>query len=434
MASRRVTVETLCRVEGEGAVEVRVRDGAVAEVKLRIPEPPRLFEGILEGRPAAETVDITARICGICPVAYQMSAAQAVEDALGIEVGPEVRALRRLLYCGEWIESHALHVYLLHAPDFLGYDGGVEMARDHPGHVARGLSLKKTGNRIMTVVGGREVHPVNVRVGGFHRAPDRAAVGALREDLLRAVEAARETVRWVSGFTFPDFELDYELVSLRHPSEYPMMQGVVATTGGLEFPVSRFEEHVLEEQVAHSHALHAVLRGRGVYLTGPLARYALNHERLTPLAAEAAREAGLGAACRNPFRSIVVRSVELLFACEEALRLVESYEPPPPSLPLAPRAAVGRGATEAPRGILFHRYELDSAGLVRRARIIPPTAQNQNAIEGDVARLVPLHSERPPREIAALCERAVRNHDPCISCATHFLRLEVVPWPSSPSG
>src|SRR5579859_5026372 len=171
MSNKNIIVDYLARVEGEGALSVKIRDDKVTDVKFRIIEPPRFFEAFLRGRMYSEAPDITARICGICPVAYQMSAVHAMEHAFDVEVGGQLRALRRLLYCGEWIESHALHVFMLHAPDFLGYESSVHMAREHPELVAKALELKKTGNELMTVIGGREVHPINVRVGGWYRVP-----------------------------------------------------------------------------------------------------------------------------------------------------------------------------------------------------------------------------------------------------------------------
>jgi coenzyme F420-reducing hydrogenase alpha subunit len=425
-------VETLARVEGEGALHVVLRGGKVADVKLRIYEPPRFFEALLRGRRADEAPDLTARICGICPVAYQMSAVHAVEHAWGVHVGGALRELRRLLYCGEWIESHALHVYLLHAPDFLGYESGVHMAQDHPEAMRRGLRLKKLGNRLVAVLGGREIHPVNVRLGGFYRVPARGELLALRDELAWARDAALATVRWVAGFEFPDFERDYEFVALRHPGEYPLCEGRLVSSAGLDIDVADYEKHILEEQVPHSNALHAVLRGRGAYQVGPLARFNLNFDRLTPLARQAAREAGLAPPCRNPFRSIVVRAVEALFACEEALRIVEGYEPPErAALTLTPRAGSGFGCTEAPRGVLYHRYELDGQGVIRSARIVPPTSQNQKTIESDLWQLVPGQIALPDAELTRRCEQAVRNYDPCISCATHFLRLTRSEQPES---
>lgn len=425
---RTLHVGALARVEGEGAMHVEVRDGHVTDVQLQIYEPPRFFEALLRGRQFTEPPDITARICGICPVAYQMSACTAIERACGATIERGVRDLRRLLYCGEWIESHALHIYLLHAPDFLGVDGGIELARQQRGIVERGLQLKKVGNRILEVVGGRAIHPVNVRIGGFYRTPTRQDLTPLAERLRWAVDAAAKTVEWVASFEFPDFELDHELVALQQPDTYPIDAGDrLISSEGLEIPVDRFEDHVVEEHVPYSSALHAHLRGRGHYLVGPLARYSLNSSLLSPRAAEAAAAAGLGPVCRNPFRSIVVRSVEMLYACEEALRLIEGYDPPAfPFTNVEPRSASGGGCTEAPRGTLYHRYDLASDGTILAARIIPPTSQNQAAIEDDLRRFVDARLELSTAELTAGCEQAIRNYDPCISCATHFLDLELV--------
>jgi coenzyme F420-reducing hydrogenase alpha subunit len=355
-----------------------------------------------------------------------MSAAQAMEDALGVRVEGPLRELRRLLYCGEWIESHALHVYLLHAPDFLGYESGIHMARDHADIVQRGLRLKKVGNELMAIVGGREIHPISVRVGGFYRVPTRAELKPLAESLRWARDAALETVRWTAGFEFPDFEPDYEFVALRHEREYPINEGRLVSNKGLDIAISEYSEHFHEEHVPYSNALHSVRKGHGCYLVGPLARYSLNFDRLSPLAQQAAREAGLGPVCRNPFRSIVVRSVETLYACDEALRIVESWEPPEQAaVELRPRAGSGHGCSEAPRGILYHRYRLDGAGLIEDATIVPPTAQNQKTIENDLWRFVPRQLHLPKPELTLRCEQLVRSYDPCISCATHFLKLQL---------
>ena len=422
---RRISVGALARVEGEGAMRVRVQGGRVEEVALDIYEPPRFFEALLQGRAYTEPPDITARICGICPVAYQTSAVQAIEDACGVVVDERVRLLRRLLYCGEWIQSHALHIYLLHAPDFLGYDSALELAKVAPDVVQRGLILKKAGNDLMSVVGGRAVHPVNVRVGGFYRPPSAEALQGLTETLQRALEAAEETVRWVAGFDFPPFEHDHEYVALRHEHDYPMERGRMVSDAGLDIAAEAFEEHVEERHVEHSNALHAVLRGRGTYMTGPLARYSLNADRLSLRAREAARDAGLGEVCRNPFQSIVVRAVETLYAVEEALAIIAGYRPPPESPVPPPQAGRGYGWSEAPRGLLYHRYTLDADGRILEAVITPPTSQNQRAIEADLARFVEANLALDDQALTWRCEQAIRNYDPCISCATHFLSAEV---------
>ncbi|MDX3966863.1 MAG: Ni/Fe hydrogenase subunit alpha [Bradyrhizobium sp.] len=426
MVRRTIKVDYLARVEGEGGLKVIVRDGAVQSAELSIFEPPRFFEAFLRGRAFAEAPDITARICGICPIAYQMSAVHAMEDALGVTVTGPLRDLRRLIYCGEWIESHTLHVYMLHAPDFLGYAGAIDMARDQGDVVRRGLGLKKAGNEIVSLLGGREIHPINVRVGGFYRTPRRRELEPLAERLKWAREAAFETVRWTAGFDFPERERDYTFVALRHTAEYPFNEGRIVSNRGLDIVPTDYEDHFEETHVERSTALHSRLRGGGSYLVGPLARYNLNFERLSPLAQEAAREAGLGPTCTNPYRSIVVRAIEVLYACDEALRIIDSYEEPDrPTVAVEPRAATGYAATEAPRGLLYHRYRLEADGTIAEARIVPPTSQNQASIEEDLASYIGGFLDLPDEALRHRCEQTVRNYDPCISCSAHFLRLEM---------
>ncbi len=426
MNKKTIKVDYLARVEGEGAFSVKIHKGAVTEARLNIFEPPRFFEAFLRGRAYSEAPDITARICGICPVAYQMSAVHAMEQAFGVHVDGQLRALRRLIYCGEWIESHTLHVYMLHAPDFLGYPDIIRMAQDYPDVVKRGLQMKKAGNALMAFLGGREIHPVNVRVGGFYSTPAKRAFEPLVEQLKWGREAALATVRWVAQFSFPDFTQDYEFVALHHPQEYPFNEGRISSNKGLDIAASEYEDHFIEEHVAYSNALHSRLKERGAYLAGPLARYNLNFDRLSPLAQEAAHAAGLGPACRNPFQSIIVRSVEILYAFDEALHLIERYEQPEhPFVEVHPRSSTGCACTEAPRGILYHRYILDDQGLIRKAKIIPPTSQNQKTIENDLRSYVEQHLDLSEEQLTWQCEQAIRNYDPCISCATHFLTLQV---------
>jgi len=425
--SRSIKVDYLTRVEGEGSILVKLKGDQVQDVQLRIFEPPRLFEAFLRGRHYLETPDIVARICGICPVAYQMSAVHALEGILGITVDPAVRLLRRLLYCGEWIESHALHIFLLHAPDFLGYPDAIRMAAEHRELVEQALRLKKIGNRVMTVLGGREIHPISVTVGGFYKVPAKADLRALVDELVWARDTSIAAARIVAGLEFPDFEQDYEFVALSHPEEYPLNEGRLVSNKGLDIEVSDFGEQFVEQHVKHSNALHSRLRERGAYLVGPLARFNLNFDKLPETARQVAGECGVTPPCRNPFRSIVVRAIELLFACDEALRLIAQYEPPAaPRVEAAVRAGVGHAATEAPRGVLYHRYEIDERGLILNAQIVPPTAQNQKRIEDDLWHYVPQLTGLPVETITAKCEHAVRNYDPCISCATHFVRVQQV--------
>jgi coenzyme F420-reducing hydrogenase alpha subunit len=423
---RTIKVDYLARVEGEGSLFLKIKGDRVERAEVRIFEPPRFFEAFLKGRRYSEAPDFTARICGICPVAYQTSAVQAMEDALGVEIPESIAKLRRLLYLGEWLSSHALHVFFLHAPDFLGYQDAIEMARDHGDMVKVGLELKKAGNALFACIGGREVHPVNVRVGGFYRAPTQKELFRLLEQLQKAREAATQTVRWTATLPFPDFEPDYEFVALSSPSEYAITRGNLKSNRGLDIPVSAYENYFTEEQAPYSHALQSVKKGGGAYFVGPLARFNLNFEQLSPLAQAEARNVGLTPMVRNPFKSIVVRAVEMLHAADEAVGLIEAYDmPEEPAMPVEIKAGLGCGISEAPRGILYHRYRLDAAGLIQEAQIVPPTSQNQKSMEADLAQFAGRFLDLPDEELTWRLEQALRNYDPCISCATHCLRVRV---------
>lgn len=427
MGDRKIKVETLTRVEGEGGLFIRMSGETIEEVRLEIYEPPRLFEALLRGRPLEDAPDITARICGICPVAYQMSSVHALEAALEVTVSPEIRRLRRLLYCGEWIESHGLHMHLLHAPDFLGFESGLEMAKQFPEEVNRGLRLKKHGNQLVDLLGGRAIHPVNVCVGGFYRIPRRDEFQKLIPDFEWGLNAAMETTRWVAGFDFPEMESDCEFVSLSHPDEYPMCAGVMKSSLGDVIEVEQYEEEFEERQVPHSTALQAFRKKTGrPYLLGPLSRINLNRQQLFPQARKLADEIGWEPVCRNPHKAIIARGLEIVHAYEEALSILRDQHPAgKPRESYTPQAGTGKAATEAPRGTLYHRYEIDDQGKIVEACIVPPTSQNQAQIEVELKHLVAEFIDREETELARQCENLVRAYDPCISCSTHFLKITV---------
>ena len=427
--SLRVEVPLLARVEGEGALDLSIADGHIEDLRLRIFEPPRLFEKLLEGRPCTEVPDIVARICGICPVAYQMTAVHALEQAFEVQVTPWVRAMRRLIYCGEWIESHALHIHLLAAPDFFGYDSAIAMAGDHPDEVRRGLRLQGLGNEIIRLLGARSVHPVGVRIGGFHHAPASEAVRALAERVEAALPDARELVRWVTRFSLPDDEQAFTCVALRHPTDYPMNEGRIVSSNdvNLDVAASEFETRFTELHVPHSTALYANLDGHP-YLVGPLARMNLCGDQLPREVHETLASTGFRFPSRNMFHSVVARAAEIHYAMLEALRLLREYAPPAaPFVAVTPRASQAAWATEAPRGLLWHRYLVAGDGRLVSARIVPPTSQNQARMEQDLRESIARAGlQRADDELRKHAEMIIRNYDPCISCATHFLRLNAL--------
>lgn len=423
----RIEVPVLARVEGEGALSLVVRHGHIEQLQLRIYEPPRLFEKLLEGRAFNEVPDIVSRICGICPVAYQMSAVAALEQALDVEVSDWVHQMRRVFYCGEWIQSHALHIHLLAAPDYLGYASVVELAVDHPDLVRRGLRLQALGNDLIRLFGGRSVHPVGACVGGFHHAPPASEVDDMRSRLKMARSDAEALLDWSLSLCLPSSDQDFVSVALRHPTDYPLSRGDrIVSDHGLDIEAAGFEDHVREFQVPHSTALHALLDGEP-YLVGPLARLNLNHDRLPSALTERLALVGFQLPSRNPFHSIVARALEILLAVEQADKILSHYaESTTPRVQVLPRGGLGFGVTEAPRGLLWHRYELDDLGLVRNARIVPPTSQNQARIEADLRfSLEQLGLDQSDEALRIRGEQVIRSYDPCISCATHFLRLAV---------
>ena len=421
-----VDVESLARVEGDGALHIKIRNDEIVDLRLRIFEPPRFFEAFLVGRHFSEVPDIVARICGICPVAYQMSAIHGMEQLFDVRVPPGTRALRRLLYAAEWMESHMLHVHLLAAPDFLGFDSAIEMAKHDRPAVERGLRLKRLGNDIMAAIGGREIHPISPRVGGFSKASTRRD---LRSFLGRLEDAAVEILAvadWVGGLDRPSLKRPAEMLALVHPDEYPINEGTVGSTSGREFPAADFELEIEELHVEHSNALHARLRSSGSFFVGPLARASLNTEHIGRLGQEAARRCGLQLPEADQFAAIGARVVETAQAIEESISIIEDYEPPERSIAdVKPRAGRAAWITEAPRGMLYHRYDVDADGLIKEAKIIPPTSQNLRHMEDDLRAFIPTVLDRPDDELTRLCEAVVRNYDPCISCATHFLTVEL---------
>ena len=421
-----INVPMLARVEGEGALQLQINDGRIEDLKLQIYEPPRLFEKFLQGRHYTEVPDIVARICGICPVAYQMSAVQALESIIHFSPDGWIRAMRRLMYCGEWIESHSLHIHLLAAPDYLGYQSAPAMARGFPDEVRRGLRLQQLGNDIISLLGGRSVHPVGVRVGGFHHAPGCEEVAALLQRLHAAQEDAAALIAWTAGFVLPDDTQQMTCVAMRHADEYPMNEGRLVSNNGLDIDCEKFTDHIREHQVPYSTAFHALLDGQP-YLVGPLARLNLNLDHIPTDLRDLLDATGIAFPSRNMFHSIVARAAEIYLAIAEAITVTENYQiPSSPYADVQLQAGTGYGCSEAPRGILWHRYQLDEQGDIIQATIVPPTSQNQARIEEDLRHsLQHLGLQQDDTLLRLHAEKVIRNYDPCISCATHFLKLDV---------
>jgi sulfhydrogenase subunit alpha len=421
-----IHIPALARVEGEGALTIHLKDGAIDDILLNIYEPPRFFEGFLHDRYFQDVPDITARICGICPVAYQMSSVQALEAALQVTISDEVRSLRQLLYCAEYIESHALHIYLLQGPDLVGYESALSLAADEPQLVRQALRLKMIGNELLKAIGGRSVHPVNACVGGFYRWPAVELIHNLIPDIEWARQASIDTVKWAASLNYPDFERDYQFVALNRIDDYAVYDGDILSSSGQRISPVEFEKYYLESHVERSTALHSHTATNETYFVGPLARLNLNYRKLRPMARQAIREIGLKFPLLNPYKGLIARAIELVHVCDLATELANAYQPQGSSfkeIRLIPGEGVG--VSEAPRGLLYHRYVVDEQGFIRFAKITPPTAQNFAQMESDLWALAPSAINQPQEEASLSFEHLLRSYDPCISCSTHFLKLRV---------
>ena len=422
--TKNIEVPALSRVEGEGGLYITIKNGVAKDIKLNIYEPPRFFEGFLQGRFLQDVPDITSRICGICPVAYQMSSVRALEKALEITVSEQTRLVRDLLYCAEFIQSHVLHIYMLQGPDLTGHESALTLAVDAPEAVANALRSKKIGNSLLKAIGGRSIHPVNTCVGGFYKWPKIEDLNALLPDLEWGLEHALDTVRWAMTLPFPDFEVEYEFVAISNPNQYGILDGNILSSKIGKITEEEFENHYLEKQVEHSNALHSHSKDGQPYMVGPMARFNLNFEKFGELAKKISSEVNFAPPINNPYKGLIVRAIENVEVYDRAIQLIKSYNPSGPSdQKLNLRAGSGAAASEAPRGLLYHRYEIDENGFILKAKITPPTAQNLARMEADLWQLSPKVLKLEHEEATLECEHLVRAYDPCISCATHFLKL-----------
>ncbi len=428
--STTVKVEHIARVEGHGGITVEVDGDRVSEVRFDIFEGARLLEGLVQGRSFEDVSQIASRICAICSVAHTLTSVKATEHAFGMEPSAQTQVLRDLLYRGESIESHALHLFLLALPDYLNYPSVTALAADQPEAVKLALRLKKLGNSIQSTIGGRAIHPVNAVVGGFVKLPDSDQLVGLRNGLLQGLADCESAVGIFASLPPVDFcRSATAFAALRSADGYSYHAGeqiVVLENGTTEIiPASRYRSLSNEKAVAHSHAKHSSYRGRP-FMVGALARLAANSQQLSVKALDAMEKLGLAAASDNPMDNNKAQLVELVCDVERALETVESLlregvrEERP--LRVAPRAGRGTAATEAPRGLLFHSYEYNSEGRIVGADVITPTALNAASIEARLRQTVEQSSDKESPELTRQLEMIVRAYDPCISCAVHVLR------------
>ena len=422
---KRIKVDYIARVEGQGALDIKFSNGKVEELKLQIYEPPRFFEAFLIGRGFDEVHELTSRICGICHCAHQITALQAVENAIGVTVSQQTKDLRKLLALGGIIQSHALHLYFLAAPDYLGYESAISMIPDRLPLVKRGLELKKLGNDIVELIGGRAIHPVTAMINGFTALPKERDLEALKKRLKEAKADAIHTVELFTNLKIPNFQRKCEYVALSHPTEYAINEGKLVSSEGLDIAPSEYRKYFKERQVPHSYAKRSSIEGRSSFMVGPLARMNINFQKLSSDAKSMAKEAGFKPPNFNPFSNNLARAIEILHFIDECIEIIEHLDLRETNGSFEARAGEGFAITEAPRGSLYHYYKFDKDGIVEKADIVTPTAHNVYNIEQDLLHFAPNVIDLPLEDATLKCEMLIRAYDPCISCSVHFLKLNI---------
>ncbi|MBO8129954.1 MAG: Ni/Fe hydrogenase subunit alpha [Candidatus Marinimicrobia bacterium] len=426
-----INVHHLTRVEGHGNIVVNVREGRLERAYLEIVEAPRYFEAILKGRNYKEAAIITSRICGICCLGHQMASLKATEEALGIEVSEQTVLLRKLLTDGATIQSHILHALFLASPDFVGKSSVFAMIGEYKDVVAKALKIKYVANLVSEVVGGRAVHPITPVPGGFTRIPESGELKALREKIQEIVPDLDFTVELMRQLidSIPNFERETEYISLQCDDEYALYDGDIYSSDIGRVPVEEYKRMTNEFVVPHSTSKHC-RANRESYMVGALARFNNNHEKLSEKAQRAAERMNLKAPCYNPYMNTIAQVVECVHCAEDAIRIIDRLlncglkDEKPDQEPK--KYGRGIGATEVPRGILYHDYIYDRKEQIIKADCIIPTGQNLENIDYDMRKLVPEIIDEPREEIVKKLEMLVRAYDPCISCSVHMLDVEFV--------
>ena len=425
-----IVIDHISRVEGHGGITVNIKDGEVTDINMDIFEGPRFFEALVVGRTYDEVAPILMRICAICSAAHTAASLMAVENAFGVTVSPQTRLLRELLVQGGNIESHALHLFCLAIPNFLGYPSAIALASDHLQEVKTGLELKKLGNTLQEVIGGRAIHPVNAIAGGFGRIPTREELSDLKEKLKSGLEQCLVGIDLMSSLQMPDFCASPNVYAALLPDGpgYSLFGKQIGLSVGGTKKVSMYKEICKERVVPHSNAKQSWFEDKP-FAVGALARIALNGKKLSGEAKNAKERLGLEALPENFLYNNAAQAVEMIYSMERSIEIIDELlrlgikEERPAEV--RTRAGTGTGAVEAPRGTLYHNYSFDEKGRLTEADIVTPTAQNLANIEKDLCISVKNLTDEPKESLVSKLEMVVRAYDPCISCAVHLVEINL---------
>jgi coenzyme F420-reducing hydrogenase alpha subunit len=414
----KIDINYIARVEGESSVKLEIEEGKLKELRLNIWEPPRFFEGFLVGRKFDEVPDIVARICGICPVSHMTTAIRAMENAFGFTPSPGVKRIRKILALSQILSSHLAHLYVLALPDFFRLNSVVEMLPHFEKEIKRFLRLKEAANSITALFGGRALHPVSMVVGGFTKVPSKADTEKAAKELESLHEDALETLKMASELKCPALENNAEFVALKGKGEYAINGGMISSTKGLNIKEHEYASYFIEDEVTYSNAKRTILKDRGSLMAGALARINLGFDNLMPDAKKASEEIGFKGG-GNPFLNNLAQAVEIVHAFQECAALLRGLSLKDYFADFKVREGAGSALTEAPRGMLYHYYEIDRRGVITKANIVTPTAHNFLNLEESLKKLVTENIDKPEEELILMCEMLVRAYDPCFSCSVH---------------
>ncbi|MCL6584166.1 MAG: nickel-dependent hydrogenase large subunit [bacterium] len=426
--SKTISIDYLARTEGESGLMVKIAEGGdVQEIKLKIFEPPRFFEGFLVGRKYSEAGDIVSRICGICPISHLTTSLQAVEDAMGIMPSPQTRRLRRLMCVSQVVASHIIHLYMFVLPDYFGYPGFAEMMPEFKKETDYLLAMKEAVNNVAEKIGGRPLNPVSMVVNGFTKLPDRETMLSLAEGIRAVLPMAYETAMMMSRLPYPDLETEGEFAALRKEAsgeeergEYAFNEGRLVSSGGLNLDIHDYFAAFCEQEQGYAQAKKSFLKTGNTYMSGALARVNLKFDQLHDETKKLAQEIGFSRPDRNPFHNNLAQALEIYDGMLESIRLLSEIDPKKEVPSVDIRAGEGVAITEAPRGLLMHRYVIDRRGVIEEANLITPTSQNFANIERDLHLLAARYGQSDDHEALRLkCEQLIRAYDPCFSCSVH---------------
>jgi len=423
---RKIDMNYITKIEGHASLYLEISEGKIEKCNLKSVEGARFFEGIVKRKHFSEIPEITSRICGICSCAHTITSIKAIENAFNVQISEQTKLLRELLTIGERIRSHSTHLYFLALPDYYGFESAIAMASKHKKEVDRALELMKLGNNIIEVIGGRVMHPVTFEIGHCTYIPKKEQLNELYKRLKFMRKDAIKTAELFSSLQYPLFERETEYISLKQLDGFPLLTGDIVSSKGLNIKAKDYTKYMKEYIVPYSTAKFAVKDGKS-YFVGALARVNNNQKLLCKDAENIIKKSKYKFPNYNPFVNNFAQALELIHWIDRAIEIIEKWEfKKEYEQEIKPKAEKGIAVTEAPRGLLFHKYEFDSKGYVKKCNIITPTCQFLRNLEEDIREYISKNLiDKPEKELKLEIEKLIRAYDPCFSCSTHFLELDL---------